>query len=147
MKNVSIGINTLISPVSFKDDLQTWYVIIYKLLSFVLQKVTLQSWLLGGPVGAERTVVRLLSRVNSYVLVQGVFCSWAVGAVCTNKGFLSSVCTNVFWHMIFSNCGVSAVGTLVHLAARSSSAIPRPISVGFHLPGTPNLITAITALP
>lgn len=94
-------------------------------------------------VRAAGTRIRLLPRVYSYVVIQRVLSAGTVGAVRAKKGLFSRMRAYVFGHVVFPIGGIVTEGTLVELAGDSPSAKPRPITVQFHLLGTPSLVIVI----
>lgn len=92
----------------------------------------------------QPTGVRIHASVCADVLSHIILRSSSISTIGASKWFLSSMGTNVFGHVVFPNCGILTVGTLMHLAASPSPAIPRTITDQSHLSGTPILITVIT---
>lgn len=92
----------------------------------------------------QPTGVRIQASVRADVLSHVILRCSSISTIGASKRFLSSMGTNVFGHVVFPNCGIRTVGTLMHLAASPSPAIPRTITEQSHLSGTPILITVIT---
>lgn len=109
----------------------------------MLQHVKLQSWSMWCSIGAAVARVRLFPRVGANVLPQIVFGSSTVAAVWAGEWLFTSVCSNVFCHVVFPNSRVHTEGTEMHLADDSLPHIARTITIHSHLLAMPGFIKHI----